>query len=402
MLRRAKNAYRFVATYRQHLPFAFEAIFSMPCAVTKLRGAIKGGDELITVLYVGRRMNYPYLLRTIFDEHHVQEEEHSSLLTFRKYMDKMAKDSDVIIVDLGWPYNGVFNRTGKYLEIPDWMNMVVELADDWDGVVRSFRHTTRNNDLRIIRRNDYRFEVSNERRLIEQFYDDMYIPYVTSRHKGDSVFAPRKHVIRQAKQGKLLHVLRGEQLVAAGVVFPGRDILYFLWMGLPPDCLDRPPEGAISALYYFGIKYAFDNDYKAVDFTGTRPFLNDGAFRFKRKWGALVEDTFSPSSILVKPKNNNENAARFCERFPVLARNGNDLEARFLYRDETVDEDTLDRLSKQYGCDGVDRMTVVEIADENETRSMQKDPDGCQYRLIKCRMDSFADHYARRTIDPGG
>jgi hypothetical protein len=347
-------------------------------------------------------MNYSYLLRTIFDEHHVQEEEHSSLLTFRKHMDRMAKRSDVIIVDLGWPYNGRFNRAGEYLEIPDWLNMVVVLADDWASVVKSFRHDARHNDLRRIRRNDYRCETTNERRAIEQFYDDMYVPFINSRHEDSSEIEPRKHVIRQALKGKLLHILRGEQLVAAGVVLPGNDILYTLWMGLPPDCVDRPPEGAISALYYFGIQYAFDNGYKAVDFTGTRPFLNDGAFRFKRKWGALVEDTFSPSSILLKPKNNNENAAEFCERFPLLARKGDGLEALFLYRHEIVEADTLRRISKQYGCDGVDRVTVIEIADKNETRSMPMGPDGCQYRLIKCRMDCFADHYTRRMIGGGG
>jgi hypothetical protein len=317
-------------------------------------------------------------------------------------MDRMAKNSDVIIVDLGWPYNGRFNRDGEYLEIPDWLNMVVVLADDWASVVKSFRHTTRNNDLRLIRRNNYRCETTNDRRAIERFYDDMYVPFVSSRYEDGSVFTTRGRVIRKAMKGKLLHVLRGEQLVAAGVVLPGNDTLYFLWMGLPPDCLERPPEGAISALYYYGIKYAFDNGYKAVDFTGTRPFLNDGAFRFKRKWGARVEDTYSPNSILLKPKNNNENAAEFCKRIPLLARNGDDLEARFLYRDEIVDADTLRKLSKQYSCDGVDRVTVIEIADKNETRLVPMSTDGCQYRIINCRMDCFADYYARETIGSGG
>lgn len=392
------NGYRFVVTHQQHLPLVFEAIFSMPCAVTKLRGTIKGGVDRVSVLYVGRRMNYAYLLRTMFEDHQVLEEKHSNLLMFKKHMETMRKGSDVIIIDLGWPYNAFYNRKGEFLEIPDWVNMVVELADDWESVVRNFRQSTRNNDLRLIRRNAYRFEVTNERRLIEQFYDDMYVPFVNFRHDEDPVFAPKKHVIQRATQGKLLHVLCGQKIVAAGVLFLEKETLYFLWMGLPPDCLEQPPEGAISALYYFGIKYAFDNDYKIVDFTGTRALLNDGAFRFKRKWGAQVEDTFSPSSILMRPANNNENAATFCEYFPVLVRNGDGLEALFLRRDETVDEGTLNRLNKQYGCDGVDRMTVVEIADENETKLIPNGPDGTQNRIVKRRMDCFADYYARRTI----
>jgi hypothetical protein len=277
--------------------------------------------------------------------------------------------------------------------------MAVTISGDWEQVVKSFRHTARNNDLRLIRRNDYRFETTNEPQLIERFYDDMYVPFINSRHEADTVVAPKRHIMKRAKQGKLLRILRREEVVAAGVVYPKNGILYFLWMGLPSTLVVKPPEGAISALYYFGIRYAFDKGYESVDFTGTRPFLNDGAFRFKRKWRPLVKDTFSPNCILVKPKNNSENAAAFSEHFPLVARRGDGLEAMFLYRNESVDADILHKLTKQYGCDGLDRMTVIEIADENDTRLISEEPDGSQFRLVRCRMDCFADYYARRAID---
>jgi hypothetical protein len=105
--RRAINGCRFVLTYSQHLPLAFEAIFSMPCAVTKLRGTIRHTGEQLMMLYVGRRMNYMYLLRAIFDEYHIEDEQRSSLLTFRKHMNRMNEGSDVVIIDLGCPYNSV-------------------------------------------------------------------------------------------------------------------------------------------------------------------------------------------------------------------------------------------------------------------------------------------------------
>jgi hypothetical protein len=385
--------YRFLKLYSQHLPLAFEAIFSTSCTVTMLEGTLKESNDPVSVLYVGRRKNYAYLRRMIFEDCKVTDEQRTSLFSYRRHMDRMSSSVDVLLVDVGWPYSKRINRSGAYLEIPDWINMAIELPDTWEEVVRSFRQTTRNNDLRLIRRNAYRCQPTNDRADLEAFYDSFYVPFVNHTHAADSVVSPRKHVLKRGRQGALLQVRKGDEVVAAGVVYPEGEVLFFLWMGLPPQYIEAAPEGAISALYFFGIRYAFDRGYKVVDFTGNRAFLDDGAFRFKRKWGARVEDSFSPGSILIKPVSASRNAARFCQRFPVLARREGRLEARFLFADQPADDAGLARLGKDYGCEGIDRTTVIEISEENETASMQKGVDGCQYLLLRTTLENFADSY---------
>jgi hypothetical protein len=390
---KANGIYRFLKLYSQHLPEAFEAIFSMSCTVTKFEGTLKGSSDPACVLYIGRRRNYTYLRRMIFEDCKVTDEQRTSLFSYRKHMERMSSSVDVLLVDIGWPYSKRINRMGAYLEIPDWINMAIDLPDTWEEVVRGFRQTTRNNDLRLIRRNAYRCEPTNDRAALEAFYDSFYVPFVNHKHAADSLVSPRRHVLKRGRQGALLQVRKGDEVVAAGVVYPEGETLFFLWMGLAPQYIDAAPEGAVSALYFFGIRYAFDRGCKVVDFTGNRAFLDDGAFRFKRKWGARVEDSFSPGSILIKPANASRNAARFCQRFPVLARREGGLEARFLFVDEPADDAGLARLGKDYGCEGIDRTTVIEISDENETASMQKGVDGCQYLLLRTTLENFADSY---------
>lgn len=393
IIRKPIEAFQFVRLYSQHLPQAFNAIFSMPCAVTLLHGALKGTDEQVSVLYVGRRLNYPYLCRMIFDVHREVETEISNLFAFRKHMQRMSDAADVVVLDLGWPYNRSFSRKGGYLEVPDWINLAIEFPDAWDDVVGNFRRTARKHDLRLIRRNGYRCESVNSRAAIETFYDDMYLPFVKHRHSAESVIAPRNHVIKRALQGQLLQVLRGDDVVAAGVIYPEREIMFSLWMGIPRKHVDDQPEAAISALYFFGIQFAFDNGYEVFDFTGTRAFLGDGAYQFKRRWGPAIEDGFSPGSILLQPKNGNRKAALFCQQVPVLARTEAGLEAVFVRADGAVAADAFARLEKDYGCGGLDRITVIQISDENETRSMPIGEEGCQYRVIKCPLETFADTY---------
>lgn len=390
------DACRFVRAYSQHLPLAFESLFSLRCTVALLSGAVRGG-EIVTVLYVGRGRNYDYLTRTLLANPRMIETVRTSLLDWRRHAERMWMRADVMLGDLGWPYNGRLHKHEAFLEVPDWMNMAVELKPTWEDTVRSFRGTTRNNDLRLIRRNGYYCEAVRTRAALEEFYDGMYLPYTRHKHQTGSTLAPRSHVVRRGTRGCLLRIRREGKVVAAGVVYPEDRVLFFLWMGLPADVLDSPPEAAISALYYFGLRHAFDNGYAAVDFTGTRAFLGDGAFRFKRKWGALVDDTFSPSSILVRLQPGSRRAAAFCRDTPVVARSPDGLEAVFVTLDSTADETLLRRLQREYGSRGIDRITVLQPGSETATKCIENPEDQCQYLWVRCTWDELADKYAGRS-----
>lgn len=398
VMQKAVDAVRFARTYSQHLPLAFGAVFDLQCRVLRIRGSLRGDGATVTLLYVGRRRsNLTYLLRLIFDRSAVLDEVRTVVPACRRAMARLATTCDVTIVDLGWPYGNLFNRHGAWLEMPDWINMAVVLEDDWDTVVKGFREDARRNDLRLIRRNNYRYVATTERDAIERFYDEIYVPFVRERHDADSVLAPRRHVVRQTQRGALLQVLRGEELVAAGTLYREDDVMYFLWMGVPLAHMDKP-QGAVSALYYFGLRHAYDYGCYAADFTGTRAFLNDGAYRFKRKWGALVEDTFSPSQILVRPAAGSRAAAIFCERMPMLARTSEGLEAMVLFYENPLDRDDLTAVGKGFVCKGIDRINVVEVGDGEEGVEEREAEDGFRYRHIRTSLENFADWYRKAAL----
>ena len=389
----ARAAVRFLKLYGQHLPLAFAAIFTLACIVRRLEGTLKGTNERLSVLYAGRDKNFTYLTRAVFEECQVVDERKATLFSVREHIAKLAASADVVLVDVGWPYHGRMNRENEYLEIPDWVTMAIDLPETWQGVVQSFRHTTRNNDLRLIRRNQYRCRPTRSRDDLEDFYESFYLPFVHGKHAGDVVLSPRRHVMKRGRQGALLQISRDDDVVTAGVVYPEGETMYFLWMGLPARHLRSPPEGCVSALYYFGIRYAFDHGFKRVDFTGNRAFLNDGAFRFKRKWGAYIEDSFSPSSILMKPREGSRKAAVFCQNVPVLVRGSQGLEARFLFADGDATPAAVARIARDYQCEGIARTTVIEISRESETGAMPTGGEKCQYPPLRTNLEGFVKSY---------
>lgn len=397
LLRKFFAAHRFVKKYVQHLPLAAKAVFSISCPILLIRGSIRGRSGAVVLLYVGRHWNYDFLVDLLFEEYEIVTEQQASLFSAHTRSRRLVPDADIEIVDIGWPYTGLFSRHRAYLEFADWISMKLVLEDDWHSVVGSFRNTTRNNDLRLIRRNQYRSELTNDRGSVESFYRDMYLPSVKRRHGTASIIAPRKHVLKRAQQGKLLQIYRDDDLVMAGVIYPEDDVLYFLWQGSPHRFQECVPEGAVSALYYFGIRYAFDNKLDVVDFAGTRAFPGFGDFRFKRKWGAFVDDAFSPSSLLIRPLNNRECTIAFCEQFPLIARCDDGLEAVIVMQAETVDAVTLKQLDKYYNCGGLARIVVIAVAEKTGGEATSREFNGREFQVIQCQSEEFSRLYVERS-----
>lgn len=390
----AGRAVTFVQLYGQHLPLALQMILESRYGVVLIQGKTRKEEHEVSLLYVGRRFNYKYILNAIFSEYEVVEENRSNLLSYKSHAERLEPKADVKVVDIGWPYHRRVNRTGEYLELPDWINMSLVLGETFEETKKQFHNTIRRQDMRHIRIEGYRSEISKDRKAISDFYEHMYLPLIRSKHGDSLVKSPKRHVIRQASKGALLQVLKDDRVVAAGVVMPEDDALFFLWLGIAPECMENPPKAVMSAVYYFGIQYAHELGCWAVDFTGTRSFLGDGAYRFKRKWGAGMSDTFTPSSILIKPRNGHLAAARFCQQFPMLARREGGPEWLFLSMDQPIDEAYLKKMYAQFECDGINRLSFVDLSGQSTDLS-EVDLESLNARVSSATLETFADHYQK-------
>ena len=329
------------------------ALLKFPVKIVLLRGTPKGGTDrdCFTFLYVGRDANLFHFKKKYFQDFETVSSRYANLLTYRRHMAAVVDDADVVFVDIGFPYHGRFLKTGDYLELPDWVFLCAPIAETWDGTVQNFRKTMRKNIRRLIRKNNYRCETETGQQAAEAFYDQYYRKFINARYSDETTMTPLTEVKIRMQNGVILKVVGDDGPVAAGVYFSMGDEFCLLASGIPEVMVENPPEAAVSALYYFSMQYAFDHGYKAVNFLGTRAFPDDGLFQFKRKWGAVVKDDFSVDSILFKPANT-EKAARFCELFPMVARNGDRLELVMCSTADDLAAEDVNRLAADSHCDG--------------------------------------------------
>lgn len=195
-------------------------------------------------------------------------------------------DADVAIVaSTGWLIRGLPRRNA--LVLPEFVHHELDLTGDWQGVQRRF-HSSVRRDQRLARRYDYQYELSHDRRDLETFYHQMYLPTVSNRYGEQGSPMPLGEAYEYLDRGMLFMVTRDGQWVSGSLCYAKQGVLRFMIMGVLNGDQELIKEGAVGAMNCLRLQWAHQSGYRAVNFLGTNPYLDDGLFQYKRKWGTAV------------------------------------------------------------------------------------------------------------------
>jgi hypothetical protein len=158
---------------------------------------------------------------------------------------------------------------------------------------------------RKVRRFGFFPQFTQDQRELEEFYHEFYCPYILDRFGGMAHLRSYGELSAAMRSGFLIKVLQKDQWVS-GAVCPryGAEVKALVF-GLRGDYTDLLARGALSATYYFLIKWALDHSMEKVDLLRCRPHIRDGVFVHKRRFGATPHlDSWPHSAIWVFPSNN--------------------------------------------------------------------------------------------------
>ncbi|MHB8093687.1 MAG: GNAT family N-acetyltransferase [Candidatus Aminicenantales bacterium] len=248
----------------------------------------RGGRELSILAFVDDRA-LPFLVERAFTEVRVSRRLGpvswgSAISAFPSYQAR----ADLVVVHGDGALARPFSRRG-FLMIPDWVGLRLDLAD-WEGGTRPFpANKTIRENMRRIRKHGYSFEVTTDPALFELFYREMYLPFIPPRFGETAQIVGRRLMKLFFDGGVLLLVRRDDAYVAGNIILRFPDRAKSIILGLRGGDPDLKRKAALSASYYFTIRWALDNGLRWLDFGECRPFLNDGLLLFKKRWGMSLE-----------------------------------------------------------------------------------------------------------------
>jgi hypothetical protein len=190
------------------------------------------------------------------------------------------EQADLVVVrmDRGWTR---LTADSAYLRVPEWLCAFVDLPDDLEAYLHG--NDSRDSDVRRLRSKGYTYEISQSVQDLDIFYEHFHAPLVRRRHGAQAAVAPRWVLRHWLSHGGLLWVLHQGRRVAGAIFVFEAGGLHLLSAG----CEDHPEARAgFAGIYVFLWSHAHGLGIRRMNLGGTRPTSRDGAFRYKRKWGA--------------------------------------------------------------------------------------------------------------------
>ncbi len=213
-----------------------------------------------------------------------------------------------------------------YLAIPEWVGSWLTVPDDLAKRVRASGSVRE--DLRKIRREGFTAEISHVEADFEMFYRTMYVPFIRNRHGAQAIIRNVYQLRRCFRRGRLVWVRHGGRRIAGGLVEQRDNVIHLRVLGTENGESTPVKAGALAALYYYEIEYAHSQGCTRVDFGGSRPSLNDGVLRFKRKWGVrLTEKHDIHYDFLLHWNRLDGKVAAFFSQTPLIFRHQGGLSA---------------------------------------------------------------------------
>ena len=278
----------------------------------------------------------------------------------QREIERAADGVDLVVADLPWPWHRQLRGRG-FIEVPAWVNQRLALPEQWKDVFPRLRRSARGEDLRAIRKNGLTYRLVRDENAIRRFYEEMYVPHLTRRFGEAAYIEPEWKIRYCVEQGTLMEILRGDEVVAAQVLWGSRNSLHFLWAGTAGREFGNETRGTFPALYYYGIVHAFENGFDEADYCGSRPVLADGIFQMKRRWGASVYDGWSRDTLFIRARSLSGPALEFLVRNPLVERRNGGLAGKVLVAGAAGPED-VERMRQVYASDGIREIALHSLA----------------------------------------
>ena len=367
------NPFRALAALMPHLRWVVSSlswVVSRPLAgfrwlrairleVWRVEGEERNSGLPLTILYAvgGEYQNKNYVLQLIFGESYRQRR------LGRYWLSNVAKaipasGCSLIVAEVCQSHLK-FAGLSHWFLIPTWVFGEVDLPRDAKATEKV------SGDLRRIRRHALRCEVTRDPKQFDDFYYNMYVPYI-SRTFGDCAdVSPYKRMRAQFRYCDLLLVKNQEQSIAGQLVMNFKAGTCLGNMGIRDGNREYVKDGAGCALYHFGLQYLQDKGCKTAWLGWSRPFLRDGVLQFKKKWSQRIVDSNDNGFALGVAAYTPAVKAFLLNNPFIFKRRGQFHAAVFVDGDRPLSSADIEQVDKDYFHDGLSCLYIYVIRPDN-------------------------------------
>lgn len=209
----------------------------------------------------------------------------------RKMIKKVAPECSLAVIEIKFIES--FFKVKNGFKIPRWVETTLDISESIDQIRK--RSWGFSDMIRRTKKNNYTYEVTRDKSLIESFYYKMHVPFVRYRHGNTGYIISYERYKKLSRYAELLLIKKQDTFVAGWFLRHSKRDVFTDLSGFKDGDYKYVKEGAMGALIYFSVLWLKEKGYSKVSLGGTNPFLKDGILKYKVQGGAQISDSFSVS-----------------------------------------------------------------------------------------------------------
>jgi hypothetical protein len=274
-------------------------------------------------------------------------------------------------------------RPSKWFYIPLAVSGEVDIPID-PSVMK--KHTVKT-DLRKIRDHSLGFEVAQDPQQFNDFYHNMYVPYITKAHGASAFIVPYERMRAELKNCDLLLITKQEERIAGSLIVYEKTGPRFWLPGIRDANRDYLKAGARGALYHYSFLYLKEKGFTKVKPGRSKAFLLDGVLQYKRKWSQRIVGTSSYVYAL-KVLSYTDGAKAFLQQNPFIFENGGILNgAVFLDEEKALTPKNFKKIDKQFFHAGLSKLYIYCFHDNKQIKQASIPPELSERFVLRSAED---------------
>ncbi len=259
--------------------------------VMDLRLTVKlWSGESWSVVYIGEGISSDVIKHYMFPSTPLEEELSKVFLwQVPSLIRKFSREGNLVICEFTDIVHFVIKELGISFSTPPWVQQILEGIDrPIDEILMGMNQTMRRN-IRRLETQGYTYEFSKQQDDFDLFYHQMFLPYIGSRFSELSAdILDYDHMNIGFQHGGLILVKLNQSPICGMLCILENGLCEALDMGVLNGDLTLVKQGSNVALWWYMLDWARQNGAVRFDFGGSRPFMVDGVFNFKRQWGTRI------------------------------------------------------------------------------------------------------------------
>ncbi len=235
--------------------------------------------------------------------------------------------------------------------VPYWVSMEIDTLVPQEELLGEQQSDIK----RRIRKNGLSFIMTKDIDAFNDFYDNMFLPYIQDRHTFSAFVDSREYLFKIFQSGELILIKKDEQVLAGGIVEYENGYAKFRRLGVRGAKWEYVQYGVLGAMYYFLSVEMKKRGCPKMHIGGTRPFLSDGVTKFKISLAVRLDPVLKHSYLLLVLLKESRGVKNFFVKHPFIFVNKENKSCRavFMEADESTPLEKYEQALKMPFCKGM-------------------------------------------------